>query len=94
MGNKWEENDWEALGVAIFHSRMCGPREAKGARKAVKFLTVPSFPTSPGTHLCEDCHPEQGVCADQAKQGHLSGQISILLLIGNAICVAELWGKG
>lgn len=86
----WEESDREAVGVAILHSRTRGPKEAEGSRKAVRFLTVPPFPTSPGTHLWDDSHPKHGACADQAKQG----QISILLLLGNAICVAELWRTG
>lgn len=51
----------------------------------MRFPTVPSFPMSPGTHLGGDSHPKQGACADQAKRGHLSGQICIFLLVGNAI---------
>lgn len=89
----WEESGREALSVAILHTRMCGPAEAEGARKVVRFLTVPSFPTSPGNHLCDDSHPKQGPCADQARQGHLSGQISILLLMGNAISMWQSCGE-
>lgn len=83
-GKLWEESVRGTVGVAIF------PTEAEGARKAVRFLTLPSFPTSPGTHLCDDSHPKHG---DQAKQGHLSGQVSILLLMGNAISVWQSCGE-
>lgn len=91
----WKENDKEALSVAILHTRRCGPTEAEGARKAVRFLTVPSFPTSPGNHLCDDSHPKQGACADQARQGHLSWPDQHPLVGGKCnLPVAELWGKG
>lgn len=36
----WEESDREALGVAILHTRSCGPAEAEGARKAVRFQII------------------------------------------------------
>lgn len=89
----WEESDREALGVASLHTSTCDPTEAEGTRKAVRFPTVPSFPRSPGTHLCDDSHLKQGAYADQTKQGHLSGQISILLLMGNAISVWQSCGE-
>lgn len=46
----WEESDREALGIAILHSLGCEGLQGrlKGQGKAVRFLTVPSFPMSPG----------------------------------------------